>query len=75
MEDQWVNIARAYYSGVVLSPAMVYKVGEIYIVEDGNHRILVARAAGQKTIRAMVIEIDDSALSPEPSCTRLGFKV
>jgi hypothetical protein len=75
MENRWVNIARTYYNGVALPPAMVYKVGEIYIVEDGNHRISVARANGQKTIRAIVIEIDDSTLFPEPSCTRLGFKV
>lgn len=74
-EDRWVNIARAQYNGVILPPPTIYKVGEIYIVEDGNHRISVARAGGQKTISGVVIEIDSSVLTPEPSCTRLGFKV
>lgn len=75
MEDRWVNIARSNYNGVTLPPVILYKVREIYIVEDGNHRISVARAAGQKTINAMVIEIDASTLTPDSSCTRLGFKV
>jgi hypothetical protein len=75
MEDRWVNIARSNYTGANLPPVILYKVREIYIVEDGNHRVSVARASGQKTIAAMVIEVDGSMLTPEPSCTRLGFKV
>jgi hypothetical protein len=54
---------------------VLYKVGEGYLVEDGNHRTSVARTRGEETIRAIVIEIDTSALIPEPSCTRLGYKV
>jgi hypothetical protein len=75
MEDRWVNIARSNYNGAILPPVILYKVRGIYIVEDGNHRVSVARADGQKTINAMAIEIDASNLSPDPSCTRLGFKV
>jgi hypothetical protein len=37
--------------------------------------VSVARASGQKTITATVIEIESSMLTPESSCTRLGFKV
>ena len=75
MEDRWVNIARLNYDGANLPPVILYKVREIYIVEDGNHRVSVARASGQETIPAMVIEVESSMLTPEPSCTRLGFKV
>lgn len=75
MEDRWVNIARLNYDGANLPPAILYKVRDIYIVEDGNHRVSVARASGQKTITATVIEIESSMLTPESSCTRLGFKV
>lgn len=75
MEDRWVNIARSNYKGVNLPPVILYKVREIYIVEDGNHRVSVARAAGQKTINALVIEIDASTLTSDPTCTRLGFKI
>lgn len=75
MEDRWVNIARSSYSGVNPPPVNLYRVRKIYIVEDGNHRVSVAHAAGQETIKAMVIEIDASMLIPDPSCTRLGFKI
>jgi hypothetical protein len=75
MEDRWVNIARLNYNGANLPPAILYKVRDIYIVEDGNHRVSVARASGQKTITATVIEIESSMLTPESSCTRLEFKV
>ena len=74
-DGRWVNVARARYQGSDLSPVVLYKVGEGYLVEDGNHRISVARTRGEETIRAIVIEIDTSALIPEPSCTRLGYKV
>ena len=37
-------------------PIEVYKVGEVYFVRDGNHRISVARLNGAKTIEAEVIE-------------------
>ena len=74
-DGRWVNVARARYRGSDLSPVVLYKVGDGYLVEDGNHRISVARTRGEETIRAIVIEIDTSALIPEPSCTRLGYKV
>jgi hypothetical protein len=35
----------------------------------------VARANGEETITANVIEIDVSDLTPEPACTRLGYKL
>ena len=74
-DGRWLNVARARCRGSDLSPVVLYKVGEGYLVEDGNHRISVARTRGEETIRAIVIEIDISALIPEPSCTRLGYKV
>lgn len=72
--DRWLNIAQARYRGVELPPPTLYKVGDAFFVEDGNHRVSVARARGQGTIEALVVEIDSSALRPEPRCTRLGFK-
>ena len=74
-DNRWVNVAQAYYHGTELPPVLLYKVGEAYFVEDGNHRVSVARVIGEKTIKANVIEIDVSNLRPEPTCTRLGYKL
>jgi len=75
MEDRWTDIANASYRGADLPPVLLYKVGDVYLVEDGNHRISVARTAGEQQIAAHVIEIDSSSLVPERSCQRLGFKI
>lgn len=40
-----------------LPPIDVFKVGDVYFVRDGNHRVSVARARGLETIRARVLEI------------------
>lgn len=55
---RWVSIDRAQYEGINLPPVDLYKVGEIYFVIDGNHRISVARSFGQQYIEAHIIEID-----------------
>jgi len=41
-------------------PIDVYKVGDVYFVRDGNHRVSVARSHGAKTIEAYVIEYKTS---------------
>ncbi len=38
-------------------PIEVYKIGDVYFVIDGNHRVSVARALGAKTIEAYVTEL------------------
>jgi hypothetical protein len=40
-----------------MPPIEVFRVGDVYFVKDGNHRVSVARARGQRTIRARVVEI------------------
>jgi uncharacterized ParB-like nuclease family protein len=40
-----------------LPPIDVYKIGEVYFVRDGHHRVSVARQMGAKTIQAYVTEI------------------
>jgi hypothetical protein len=54
---RWVNIDRAHYEQVDLPPVELYKMGEIYFVKDGNHRVSVAREWEQEYIDAYVIEI------------------
>lgn len=53
---RWKNVDRAYYQDVTLPPIQLYKVGEVYFVKDGNHRVSVARQRGVDFIDAEVIE-------------------
>jgi hypothetical protein len=67
--NRWKSIDRAYYQDVVLPPIQLYKVGDIYFVKDGNHRVSVARERGVAFIDAEVIEGHiripiDSSMSP-----------
>ncbi len=57
IRQRWVNIDIAKMTDVNLPPIEVYKIGEIYFVKDGNHRVSVAREKGQIFIDAQVTEI------------------
>jgi hypothetical protein len=53
---RWQNIARAWDRGKSLPPVDLVKVGDVYFVVDGHHRVSVARARGQVDIEAKVTE-------------------
>lgn len=55
---RWVGVRQASLEGKELPPIEVYKVGDIYFVKDGHHRVSVARNAGQKYIDAEIIELN-----------------
>jgi len=54
--SRWKSIDLAFHRDIRLSPIELYKVGEIYFVKDGNHRVSVAREHGIDFIDAEVIE-------------------
>ena len=54
--DRWRRINRAWYQDISLPPVLLYKVGDVYFVVDGNHRVSVARSKGQIYIDAEVRE-------------------
>lgn len=54
--ERWARIDRLRRQ-TDLPPIDVFKIGDVYFVQDGNHRVSVARARGDKTIRARVVEI------------------
>lgn len=60
VEDQialrWQNVDRAFYKDISLPPILLYKVGQVYFVVDGHHRVSVAREQGQEFIDAEVRE-------------------
>jgi len=53
---RWQNVNRAFYQEVSLPPVVLYKVGQVYFVVDGHHRVSVAREQGQIFIEAEVRE-------------------
>jgi len=59
-------------------PIEVYKVGQVYFVIDGNHRVSVARQLGAKTIEAFVTELPtavplDEHTSPDDLLIKEGY--
>jgi hypothetical protein len=56
MAERWKRVDKAYHRGVELAPVRLYKLGDIYFVEDGNHRVSVARYQGVEWIEAEVVE-------------------
>ncbi len=56
IQERWIMVDVTMNSLRGLPPIEVYKIGEGYFVVDGNHRISVARANGNKDIEAHVIE-------------------
>lgn len=54
---RWISIDRAHYEDVGLPAVDLYKLGNIYFVKDGHHRISVARQRGQLEIDAVVTEL------------------
>ncbi|MFC1463286.1 MAG: DUF4032 domain-containing protein [Candidatus Brachytrichaceae bacterium NZ_4S206] len=54
--SRWRKINRAFYDDISLPPVSLYKVGDVYFVLDGNHRVSVAREHGVKYIDAEVQE-------------------
>ena len=83
VRPRWQRIAAAHRRGEAMPPIDVYKVGELYFVKDGNHRVSVARALGRSDIDAIVTEVGtevgpDASLSladlPLKSHERLFFE-
>ena len=49
----WIARSR----GISLPPISVYRVGDRHYVRDGHHRVSVARALGESTIEAEVVQL------------------
>ena len=65
---RWRRIDEIMDRGEELPPISLYKIGDAYFVQDGNHRVSVARQQGVEMIDAEVVELRsrvpvDSALT------------
>lgn len=57
-EDRWARVMASSQDLSGLPPIDVYKIGEVYFVRDGNHRVSVARQLDNKTIQAYVTNVE-----------------
>lgn len=62
--ERWVNMAIVHLSRIPLPPIQLIRIGDVYFVRDGHHRISVSRAFGQSAMDAEVITWN--ALPPFP---------
>ncbi len=66
LEERWRRLDEAVNMLQDIPPIDVYKLGDVYFVRDGNHRVSVARANGATEIEANVTEIPLSVpLTPD----------
>ena len=65
LRDRWQRVAAARGHGAAMPPIAVYRVGDLHFVEDGHHRVSVARALGDTMIDARVREVHTA--SPPPA--------
>lgn len=56
LQGKWKQVDRAFVRGEELPPVSLYKIGGCYFVQDGNHRVSVARYQGVEMIDAEVVE-------------------
>lgn len=55
--QRWARLDAAIHSMEGVPPIELYKVGDVYFVRDGNHRVSVARANDFDQIEAYVTEL------------------
>lgn len=60
MRERWSRVYAQINSMQGVPPIEVYKVGDVYFVRDGNHRVSIAKQNGDKSIQAHVTELPTS---------------
>lgn len=60
--ERWKRIDRAFRSGAELPPVSLFQMGGAYFVQDGHHRVSVARFHGAEWIDAEVTNF----MAPRP---------
>lgn len=67
MKDRWVNV-EALAADRGWPPIDLYRIGDLYFVKDGNHRVAIAKQMGNDTIEAHVWGYpEELPISPEDS--------
>lgn len=72
-KERWRNIYTLAITGQGFPPIEVYKVGDVYFVEDGHHRVSVASYLGWQTLQAHVTEVPLGSTAETEFYRRLGW--
>jgi len=57
VRERWERLAVAQRRGESIPPIEVYRIGDLYFVKDGHHRVSIAIATGLATIDAYVTDV------------------
>jgi len=75
MRERWARVKTVATDMTGWPPIEVFKLGDVYFVHDGNHRVSVARQMGMETIPAYVTEVQTKVqLTPDVDPDRLICK-
>ena len=81
VSSRWERVESAYQRGEELPPVSLYKMGDAYFVNDGNHRVSVARFHGVESIDAEVVTFRSPRVTPTeilsamPNCSGLMSRI
>jgi len=68
MRHRWQRVDEAHIRDIILPPILLYEIGGVYFVRDGNHRVSVAKTQGVEFIDAEVISLS-TEINIKPSMT------
>jgi hypothetical protein len=65
LRSRWERVDEAHLRDIILPSILLYEIGGVYFVRDGNHRVSVAKTKGVEFIDAEVISLaSEISLSP-----------
>ncbi|WP_461247459.1 transcriptional regulator, partial [Treponema sp. R6D11] len=68
LRSRWQRVDEAHIKDIILPPILLYEIGGVYFVRDGNHRVSVAKMQGVEFIDAEVISLT-TEMNINPSMT------
>jgi len=76
LRGRWQKIDAAFLGNIDLPVILLYEIGGVYFVRDGNHRVSVAKAQGVEMISAEVTRLDSEIpIDPNMSLPELRTAV
>jgi uncharacterized protein (TIGR00730 family) len=75
IRERWKHIYSVAQSSAGFPAIEVYKIGDVYFVRDGHHRVSVLKELGAPTVEAAVTELETPiSLSPDTGEDELAIK-
>jgi len=68
VRQRWERVDKAHLMNIILPSILIYEIGGVYFVRDGNHRVSVAKLQGVEFIDAEVISLS-TEIKLDPSMT------